>query len=1420
MEKLRVGIDVGSTTAKMAVLDGDGKIRYSDYRRHNADVVETLKDMFRTGREKLGNSGASIAITGSAGIGVSERFDIPFIQEVVAAAEAVRRQYPGVKTLVDVGGEDSKMIFFDDRMRPDIRMNGNCAGGTGAFIDQMATLLNVPIGDLDNMAAESENIYPMASRCGVFAKTDVQNFLARDISKNDIAASVFHAVAVQTLSTLSRGYDPVPKVMFCGGPFTFLPGLRRSFMEAMELGDGDVIEPERAELIPAIGAALAEDFKKFETDLDSFIKVLESGGGEAHYISKRLDPLFSSEEDFSGWERTRMIPVGKTASLKDLDGRDCYIGIDSGSTTTKVVLIDGSGNIAYRYYSNNNGDPIGAVKLGLDGLLRRIEEAGIEVNIRRTAVTGYGEDLIKTAYVIDEGIVETLAHFRAAKEFRENVSFILDIGGQDMKAIYIRNGVINNIEINEACSSGCGSFIETFARTLGHEVSDFARMACSSTGPSDLGTRCTVFMNSKVKQSLREGASIEDISAGLAYSVIKNCLYKVLKIKDTNVLGDNVVVQGGTFRNPAVHRAFEKILGRVVICSDSPELMGAYGAALYAMDDTGATGAVSSTFLGLRNTARAKDYQRTLLRCQGCENNCAITQMKFSTGDIFYTGNKCERIFTNRGKETRKGFNGPEYKMNLLFQRDLEVEGDPLLTIGIPRVLNVYENFPFWATLLKGCRIQIELSPTSTSSVHEKGSKTIMSENICFPAKLTNGHILELIERKIDRIFYPMVVYEEKEYHQALNTFNCPIVSGYPDVIESAISPFNKHGVKFDAPTFNFDDKKLLKDACWAYLKQFGVGRRDFNRSFEMAVSEQRKFKEDLREKTAEVLEKSIENDNLVVLLLSRPYHVDPLINHKIPEMIANLGADVITEDSIPHRGDEHLKDIQVLTQWEYPNRIYNAVKWAREMDNVEVVQLNSFGCGPDAMVCDEARTVLLEVGKDYTLIRIDEVSSPGSVKLRLRSMLESMEQRGFGVRSEPIPRVTTPPFLDKDRKKKIIAPFFSQFHSPLIEGLFSGYGFDVEILPPADRESVNVGLKYTNNEICYPAIVVIGDIIKALQTGEYDLERTVAGITQTGGQCRASSYLSLLKKALVSAGFENIPVVTVSLSNQPLNYQPGAKFNKRKLLQMGVLGILFADSMMQMYNSTAFREVNKGDSQRIVDRYMEEIVEIMRRDQKSQVLPTLERAVEEFNRVEVKDGKFPVVGFVGEIYVKYNPFGNLNLVDWMIDHGIEVVVPPIWDFFAQEYLNHRFKVDRFIDRRDMKWYLSYPMEWYVKRLMGKFEKVREKHRFHRKAHDPKFMSDRAKPIVTLVDQFGEGWLISAEISSFAHDGINNVLCVQPFGCIANHIIGKGVEKKIRDMHPDMNILYLDMDAGSSEVNLLNRLNFLIKSAREDAGLS
>ncbi|MFW3145220.1 MAG: acyl-CoA dehydratase activase-related protein [Thermoplasmatota archaeon] len=1411
---LRAGIDLGSTTAKIVVLDHGNGILYRDYRRHNAQVSKTLIDMLEDAKLELGDTRLSISVTGSAGFGVSERYGIPFVQEVVAAAEVVRRRHPDVRTLIDVGGEDSKMIFFDDRMRIDIRMNGSCAGGTGAFIDQMATLLNVSLVDLNDLAKKAERHHSMASRCGVFAKTDVQNLMARKISKEEIASSIFHSVALQTVSSLSRGYDPRPKVLFCGGPFTFLPELRRYYLEVLEVPEADVADPKHPELFPALGTAMYDDIDRMEVTVSELEDKLGREPDSNDFLGSRLDPLFGDRNEFLEWDSRRMRPIVRTVEVGDLKDGKCFLGIDSGSTTTKIVLADGEGGIAFSFYSPNGGDPIGTVRKGLEELDERACEVGIALDVAKTAVTGYGEDLIRAAYGLDIGMVETLAHFRAAREFADDASFILDIGGQDMKAIFIHAGVINDIEINEACSSGCGSFIETFANNLGESVEDFTRMACESKRPYDLGTRCTVFMNSKVKQALREGASVPDISAGLAFSVVKNCLYKVLKIKDPDVLGDNIVVQGGTFRNPAVHRAFELLLGKELICSDSPELMGAYGAALTAADSY-SKDAQASTFVGFGSLDMATENTACFIRCGGCRNSCTVTQFTFGNGKLFYTGNKCEKIFNNAGTGTRKGCNLADIKLDLLFDRKLSPEGLPLGRIGIPRVLNIYENFPFWATLLRESGFEFVLSPPSTPEINELGTRSTMSENICFPAKLVNGHVKKLAEMKVDRIFLPMVLFEEQEFEGQLDSFNCPVVSGYSDVVRSALDPEERLGIPFDSPTISFKDRRLLRKGCMKYLKGLGVEGKKAREAFEKALREQISYKESVREKALGIISEAKKEKRLVVLLVGRPYHIDHLINHKLTEMLAGLGADVITEDSVPV-SDRTLADVGVLTQWQYPNRVYKAVQWAKEQDNVEVVQLNSFGCGPDALVCDEARTLLAEAGKNHTLLRIDEVSSPGSIRLRLRSMMESLEIRGLGKRFRPMKRKVTPAYTIQDRKRKIIAPFFSRFYSPLLISSFSSLGYDLEVLPPPDRESVEVGLKYCNNEICYPAVIVIGDILKALLSGRYDQRDVAAGITQTGGQCRASSYLSLLQKGLVSAGFEDVPVITLSMSSKQLNYQPGFRINKRKMVLQGLHGVLFADAVMQMYYSTAVREINKGEASDLSDKYIQMAGRAIEFGREGELPELLEQAVLEFNRVETDDEEHPTIGLVGEIYAKYNPFGHFFIVDYMVEQGIDVIVPPITDFFAQEYLNVRFHADNDTGNRGLKTVLSYPEEWIARYYMRMYEKVRAKFKYYRRNHYVGSLAKKSRDVVSLVDQFGEGWLIPGEIGAFAEDDVNNVICVQPFGCISNHIIGKGVEKALKKKYPDLNVLYLDMDPGTSEVNLYNRLNFVIRTARED----
>ena len=1087
----RMGIDIGSTTAKAVILNQHAEVIFSEYRRHKAETLVTLQAILQKALQSLGDIEASLLVTGSAGLGVSEKFNLPFIQEVVASAKVVNQLYPDVKTLIDIGGEDAKMIFFNADRVPDIRMNGSCAGGTGAFIDEMANLLNIPVSELDDLAGRHTTVYPMASRCGVFAKTDVQNLLSREIAREDIAASIFNAVVLQTLATLARGYKPLPLLLFSGGPLTFLPALKDSFMNVLNVDRSSVLEADNTELLSAIGAALADSADKQVFTLTQLMNLLGTVQQHDHTAPSRLAPLFEDRPAFEQWEEARTQHKINRVDIGQVDGKRCFLGVDSGSTTSKLVLIDEQGQVILDHYGNNNGNPIRAVQEGLERIRRLSAGNDSHPNIVKSVVTGYGEDLIRAAFGFDEGMVETLAHFQAARAFDPQVSFILDIGGQDMKAIFVKDGHIQNIEINEACFSGCGSFIESFARSMGYTVSDFAQTACVSDAPCDLGTRCTVFMNSKVKQALREAAKVSDISAGLAYSVIKNAIHKVLKITDTSVLGDHIVVQGGTFRNPAIHKAMERLLGKRVICPDMAELMGAYGAALTARDTYDSTEQAASHFAGLENLATVGDYEKRYIRCQGCENRCTVTKLTFQNKNVFYTGNRCERIFTNSGKKARKGTSLLALKYQLLFDRETHppqtlassVEPSPLaggkasapiLTLGIPRALNLYENFPFWNTLLVESGFEVRLSDPSSNALYERGAGTVMSENICFPAKMVHGHIYNLIEAGVGRIFYPMVFYEKREFTDSANCYNCPIVSGYPDVVRSAIDPDGEFGIPLDTPAITFNDRGLLRKACYQYLAGLGVSAKTFKRAFALAIKAQREYKEKVQAIAADILDEARADGRPVVLLMGRPYHLDPLINHRVPEILTDFGVDVITEDSVPVRPGETLDNKHVLTQWEYLNRYYHAARWVGQQDNVELVQLNSFACGPDAYTLDEVKSILGAYGKSHTVIRIDEIESTGSAKLRLRSMIEALKEKGNREPGERTytARKTVKLYEETDRQKIVLTPHFSHFCTPTVAGPLLDLGYRVETLPPADRESVEIGLKYTNNEICYPGML------------------------------------------------------------------------------------------------------------------------------------------------------------------------------------------------------------------------------------------------------------------------------------------------------------------------------------------------------------
>ncbi|GAB6909863.1 putative CoA-substrate-specific enzyme activase [Desulfosarcina cetonica] len=1429
------GIDIGSTTAKVVIVDEKGSIVFSRYRRHQAKTVETVRGIFKEALKEMGNVMIDLAATGSAGMGAAEVFRLPFVQEVVASARFIEKYFPESRTFIEIGGEDSKIIFFDDHFRPDIRMNGTCAGGTGAFIDQMGVLLDVDISELNSLAEKSTNIYPIASRCGVFAKTDIQALLSRHISREDIAASIFHAVAAQVITALSRGREIKTKILFGGGPLTFFPGLRKAFVDLLGIETpADLIMPDHPELLPAMGAAIVRNGNPCRDRLCNFLSMSNGMNLEVTSSAGSLPTLFTSRSEFNTWlkkhEQNRVLRIG----LAQTKGRDLFLGIDSGSTTTKIVLTDDKGGLVLGDYRPNNGDPIQAVKTGLNGITKQFDAAGFRPHIVHSAVTGYGESLIRAAFGLHDGVVETMAHYRAARYFDADVSFILDIGGQDMKAVFIQNQAVAEIQINEACSSGCGSFIETFARSLGYEVGEFAEMACGANFPFDLGTRCTVFMNSRVKQAFREGATVSDISAGLAYSVVKNALYKVLKLKDVDVLGNRIVVQGGTFRNPAVLRAFELLLDREVVRPDIPELMGAYGAALTAIanhrvhlsestvphqvalhnsDISPAVKRVNG--FSFEKLGTVSDFSKKEIYCKGCENRCAVLKLIFNNGNHFYTGNRCERCFSNNIDIQHKGKNLVNEQLELLFKRNTEPESRPILTYGIPRCLNMYENFPFWCAFLTLCGFRVVLSSASNFKLYKKGLPTVMSENICFPAKVAHGHIFDLVEKKVDRIFYPTVVYEQEEYEDALNTYNCPVVTGYPDLLRCAIDPERKFGIPMDSPAVSLKNYDLLKDQLCLFFNPFRIGYRTVSAGVEKGITAQAEYREISKIRAETLVAKSVDQGKTVVVLAGRPYHMDPLINHGIPDLLAELGADVISETAIPFNAEAvSLENTGVLTQWSYTNRLYAAAEWVARSDKIQMVQLTSFGCGPDAVSTDEVKEILHHGKKAYTLIKMDEIANLGAVRVRLRSMLEAVKENSRKEWSSRTgERKTNRIFMGEDRERILIAPYFSPFYSSLIPSAFKPLGYRVEILPQQDKASVEFGLKNINNDMCYPAVLIGGDIIKAFQSGRYNPEKTAVILTQTGGQCRASSYVSLVKKGLTTAGLGGVPVIAIS--NEEITSQPGFDIDKTGLIKRLALGIIFADPLARMHLATVVREKEPGTSKILHSKYLSLMEAGIENADYYYLLNRLKDAVADFNRIEIDDKPVPRVGIVGEIFVKYNFFAGGNIIDWLTGQGVEVVLPPIQNFFAQRFINETYDQQAFF-KRSLADRIKYKLlEIYSGYRLGHIERVMWGFRFYEKAHDLRELAKLTGEIVSLANQFGEGWLLTAEMIAMLRDGIENIVCLQPFGCISNHITGKGMEKKLKEFFPNLNLLSLDMDAGISEVNILNRLHLMASRDRE-----
>ena len=1410
---LHVGLDVGSTTVKIVVMNENLETIYRDYQRHFSDTKNTICNVLEVLTEKYPSSEFTIALTGSGAMSASKFLDLPFIQEVVSCKRAVEKYIPQTDVVIELGGEDAKIIYFDRTIEQ--RMNGTCAGGTGAFIDQMASLLNTDPTGLNELAKNYKMIYPIASRCGVFAKTDIQPLLNEGAAKEDIAVSIFQAVVNQTISGLACGRPIRGNVAFLGGPLNYLSELRNRFVETLHLTENQIILPDEAHLLVAKGAALdsVEEAKPITVEkLKSKIEVLKSSHDDT---SNPLSPLFSIDADYEEFKERHNKDKVERANLKTFEG-DCYIGIDAGSTTTKLTLIDNEGRLLYSLYGSNEGNPLQSVIKSLKKLYAELPEKAI---IRYAGVTGYGEKLVQTALNIDLNEIETIAHYTAAKKFMPNVTSIVDIGGQDMKYIKMKNGAIDNIMLNEACSSGCGSFIETFAKSLNLSIEEFVKAAIEARRPVDLGSRCTVFMNSKIKQAQKEGYSVGDISAGLSYSVIKNAIQKVMKVRDVKKLGAHIVVQGGTFYNDAVLRAFEIIVGRNVVRPDIAGLMGAYGMALLAKEqyESNLDMEYTSHIVKLDDLDKL-EIEISHIRCNGCENHCLLTINKFSNNKKFITGNRCEKGAGIVNKKTELP-NLIKYKYERIFgYKPLEAKDAPRGTIGIPRVLNMYEDYPFWFTFLTALGFRVILSEKSNRKTYEKGMESMPSESVCFPAKLSHGHIISLIKQGINTIFYPCMPYSRKEYEKADNHYNCPIVISYSEVLKNNVEELKENNIKFLNPFLPFDAKNLAKTILeLPEFAEYSFTKKELINAAKKAEEEYQKCKADIHNKGKEALE-YIEKNNLKgIVLAGRPYHVDPEVNHGIDTLITSLGLCVLTEDSISNL-TEVKRPIRVVDQWVFHARLYAAADYVGKHDNLELVQLNSFGCGVDAVTTDQVEEILTSYGKMYTLIKIDEINNLGAVRIRIRSLLASMNKRLANKESitgngnyEVNKKVFTKEMKDE---YTILIPQMAPIHFELLEAAVRSSGYKVELLRDCTDHTVETGLKYVNNDACYPSILVTGQMIEALQSGKYDLNKTALIMSQTGGGCRATNYIGFIRKALKDAGFENIPVISFNVVG--MEKMPGFKITLpliERLLKM----VVYADLLQKMLTKNRAYEINKGETQKLFDYWLTKCKELLQKSTMKEFKQSIYDMVNDFEKIKLDTSiEKPKVGIVGEVLIKYHPFGNNYIVNKLEEEGAEVVLPDFMGF-VKFIATHKITFNQLIKTDKMKAKLF--------KTAIKLIDVLEKDSKIALASSKKGyllpcniweLEDKVKNILSIGNQTGEGWFLTAEMIEYIENGIPNIACVQPFACLPNHVVGKGVIKTIRSEFPDANISAIDYDPGASEANQTNRIKLLMTVAKDN----
>lgn len=1401
------GMDIGSATVKLVALDAEGKLLFSRYERHFSQVRPTVARLARAVRQALPGRRWVLTLTGSGAIALADTIGVPFAQEVMACGECIRRRIPDCDVAIELGGEDAKITFFTGGAEQ--RMNETCAGGTGAFIDHMAAMLNTDPAGLDALARNHSTLYPIASRCGVFAKTDILPLINEGCAREDIAASIFQAVVEQTVSGLACGREIRGKVAFLGGPLAFLGALRQRFVDALCLEDGHAVFPDNAEFFVALGAAYlslqreATEAREQEDLLETLIR-LEHAQDDS--LRHNLPPLFMDTVERAAFEERHGREKSVRASLEDLVG-DAFLGFDMGSTTTKAVCIDADGRLLYSFYGSNKGEPLQAAVRILRDVYARLPQSG---RIRAAGVTGYGSALVRAALGVDIDEVETVAHWTAARFFLPEVTYVLDIGGQDIKCLHVRDGVIDNIQLNEACSSGCGSFVETFAASLNMALPEFVEEALNANNPIDLGTRCTVFMNSRVKQAQKEGAGVGDIAAGLSYSVVRNALYKVIKIKNVEELGPHVMAQGGAFHNDALLRALELCLGRPVMRPDIAGLMGAFGVALLAREH-GKT-AERSRLLDLPALERFS-LRNTVTRCQGCSNHCQLTVTRFADGGRFVSGNRCERG-TGAASEHESTPNLYAWKYRRLFEQYVPLSRGEARrgVVGIPRTLNLHENYPLWFTLLTRLGFRVELSASSSRALFARGCNTIPSQTLCYPAKLAHGHVADLAERDVDAVFFPCIPMEQRQFADQKHQYNCPVVGGYPELIANNMDVLRRKNIPLYCPFLPLDRQVLAKRLADVPLFA-GIGGRELREAVRAGFAELDAFHAELRARGEAVLEELEREGRMGIVLAAHPYHVDPEVHHGIPDYIASLGLAVLTEDSVAHLAPP--LELRVVDQWTYHARLYRAAAAAAQRPFLALVHLVSFGCGLSALTAEQMEEILTSTGHLYTQIKIDEGHNIGPARIRIRSLLASMNYRRHRPLAPRRPVPPPPPYTtDMRETHTILMGMVSPFHSRLMECACRACGYKTALLPDVSRTAVEEGLRLVNNDVCYPAIVTVGQLVHAVRAGGYDPHKVALMTYQTGGGCRATNYYSLLRKAMADSGFGYVPIISFNLMGMDTN--PGFKIDRR-LLNRAFMSCCLGDLLSRLLLRVEPYEAVPGTARALAETWLDRCEEALFDGTRRTYSRIARRMVRDFDVLPLSAApRRPRVAIVGEILVKYHTFANNRLAETVLAEGGEVILPDILDFFLYCLYDDIYRYRRLagaLGSAVKSQIFRRVIEWYRKPMLAA---LGDSARFEPPASFDD-MVHLARGWVSLGHQAGEGWLLTAEMVKYLESGVDNIICVQPFGCLPNHITGKGMFRELKRRYPHANIVAIDYDQGTSEANQVNRIKLMMDTARRNA---